>query len=76
MRFQDPDDLSWYNSNEISVYSSEWTMRSQIYGYFSSKWGSDITVNWTRYDSNATETTSEANTTDIVYYVKVKKLLS
>jgi hypothetical protein len=75
LRFQDPDDLSWYNSAEIAAYSGSGTIRSAIYGYFNSKWGSDISVNWTRYDSNATETESSSNTTDIVYYVKVKKLI-
>jgi len=51
-------------------------MRRAIDNYFSSKWGSGISVNRTQYDSNGTETTSSANTTQIVYYVKILKLIS
>lgn len=76
LRFQDPDDLSWTNSNEMAVYSSKSTMRSSIKGFFWSKYRTDIEVNLTMYDVNGTETTSSSNATQSVYYVRLKSLIS
>jgi hypothetical protein len=60
----------------MSVDASSGTVSRAIDGYFWSKWRSHISVNKTQYDSNGTETTSSENTTQIVYYVRVKKLIS
>lgn len=61
LRFQDPEDLKWTNSAEISVDASSGTLRGAINSFFSSKYGSNVAVNRTRYDENGTETTSSSD---------------
>ena len=76
VRFQDPDDLSWYNSDLMPVDASSDKMRREIYRYFYRKYRSNVSVNKTMYDVNGTETTSSSTATQSVYYVRLTKLIT
>jgi len=51
-------------------------MRSAILGYYTSKIGSDISVNLTMYDSANVITTNTTNATKHVYHIVLGKLIS
>lgn len=51
-------------------------MRTAIKGYWSSTFGSDITVNLTMYAANGTNTTNATLSTLNVYHVTLRKLIS
>jgi len=74
--FQNPSNLEWWNSGQIQVDASASNVRSNIRGYFTSKYGSDVSVNRTMYLANGTETTSTTNAKTYVYHVVLKKLVS
>jgi len=51
-------------------------MRSAIRGYYTSKIGSDVSVNLTMYDSADAVTTNTTNATKYVYHIVLTKLIS
>lgn len=51
-------------------------MRSAIRSYYTSKIGSDISVNLTMYDSAEAVTTNTTNATKYVYHIVLTKLIS
>jgi hypothetical protein len=74
--FQNPSDLEWWNSGQIQVDASASNVRSNIRGYFTSKYGSDVAVNRTMYFANGTETTSSTDAATYVYHVVLSKLVA
>ena len=63
----------FWKTDEISDDCSASSLRSEIKGYFSSVWGSDITVTRVDYDASDVVTTDAASVAKSVYEVTLLK---
>jgi len=75
LSFQDPGDLKYTLSEEISVTASASSFKQKVKGYYWSKYRSNIHVNMTMYMANGTNTTNSTEATTYVYHVWMRKLI-
>jgi len=66
----------FWKSEEIFDDCSAWDLRNRINGYFSSLWGSDITVVKVDYDAMDVETADPALVVKSVYTVTLLKRIN
>jgi len=66
----------FWKSNDITDNCSASTMRSKLYGYYRSTWGSDISVTMTMYDDGDVETADSSLAAKYVYSVTVLKRIT
>ena len=75
VNFQGPD-LKYLASGPIPANASASEMKNAIASFYSSKFGSDITVNKTMYDVNGISTTNSTAATKHVFHIKLRKLIN
>lgn len=75
INFQSPN-MTYVPSNSINSNSTAAEMRSAVYNYYASLFGSDVTVNRTMYLANGTNTTNATAATKHIFHIKLRRLIS